>query len=93
MEVLFNQQNADSRLLDDALNSSLNIKDDRGLNPLGGLVQQKQLGLTKQSTGNGQLLLLTTTQVTPTPIQKLLKNGEKLLNEGIDMAIFSHTTG
>ena len=36
--------------------------------------------------------VVTTTQVTPTPIQKLLKNGEEFVNEGIDMAIFAHTT-
>ena len=93
MQVLLNKQNADARLLDNALNSPLDIKDDRGLNTLGGLIQQKKLGLTKQGTRNGELLLLTTTQVTSTPIQKVLKNGEEFINEGIDMAIFAHATG
>ena len=93
MQVLLNKQDADTRLFNDALNSPLDIKDDRGLNTLGGLIQQKQLGLTKQRTRDSQLLLLTTTQVTSTPIQKVLKNGEEFINEGIDMAIFAHATG
>ena len=59
---------------------------------LGRLIKQKQLGLTEQGTGNSQLLLLTTTQVTTAAIQKLLKNWEEFVNERIDMAIFAHST-
>ena len=39
MQVLFNQQNTDTRLFNDALYSPLDIKDDRWLNTLSGLIQ------------------------------------------------------
>ena len=63
MQVLLDEQNTDAGLSNDPAHRGLNVLHDVGLNPFGGLVQEQELGLPQQGTGNRQLLLLTAAQV------------------------------
>ena len=90
--MLLHQQHPDPGVGDDPPNSSFNVLNNVGLNALGGLIQQQQLWLAKQRTGDGQLLLLTPTQIAAFARQKLLKDRKQLVNEWIDMAIPRQST-
>ena len=85
--MLLDEQHTDSRLSNDPLHRRLDVLNDVRLNPLGGLIEQQQLGLAEQGPGDRQLLLLTTTEVTAFAGQKLLQNGEEFVDEGIDAPV------
>ena len=62
-----------------------NVLDDAGLDALGGLVQDQQLGAGSQGAGNGELLLLAAREFAATAVQHLFEHGkelEELLGQG-----------
>ena len=64
VQMLLDEQHTDSRLSNDPLHRRLDVLNDVRLNPLGGLIEQQQLGLAEQGPGNRQLLLLPPTEIT-----------------------------
>jgi hypothetical protein len=54
----------------------LDVENDRGLDAFGGFIEEQQLGLAQQGTGDGELLLLTTAEVTAFALEKLFEDRE-----------------
>ena len=63
IQVLLDQDNGHPGLGGQVLEDPTDLLDNIGLNPLGGFVQQQDLGITDQRPGDGQLLLLSAGEI------------------------------
>src|SRR5690606_7499792 len=87
IEELLDQQNGHALFVAQELQRAADILDDRGLNALGGFIQNQHFGSGDQSAADGQLLLLATREVTAAPAQHRLQHGEEFEDIGGDVAV------
>src|SRR6266545_806895 len=77
LEVLLDEQHGEPPALD-APDDLLDLQDHRGLDPLGRLVQQEELGAGEEDAGDGELLLLAPGEHAPLAPEQRLEPGEQL---------------
>src|SRR5687768_11027018 len=76
--VLLDQQDRHLAGGGERADGALDLLDDRGLDPLGGLVEDEKPRLHRERTADGKLLLLTSRQIAAAPAEHALQHREKL---------------
>lgn len=89
IEILFNEEDAHLAFGAEHFDSVTDLINDVGLDAFGGFVEDEELGLGKQGTGDGELLLLTTAQHAAFAGKELFKNreeGKNAVEQAFDLA-------